>query len=105
MPKPKEISLMEETERLVKRMVRESRRRKVSTNKKGEKVYHPADPVEQKRAVESAMRLMALQAKIDPPTVQETEFDREQRAYHGAGNRSATAQSDDEIDGRATTTH
>ncbi|HEX9158789.1 MAG TPA: hypothetical protein VF835_01070 [Rhizomicrobium sp.] len=107
--KPK--TLLEDTEILVQKMVRNARRSRVviGTDKEGNptRKFLPPDSGDMARAVKAALDFVAVKNKIDPPDEGESEFERLQREYHnGQGRRDASPAEDaNDADPRTRATH
>ena len=87
MPQPRkpaaERTLLDEAERLAKSMVRDAQKRRSVKDADGKVKWVGADMIDRSRALESALKVMALKAKLDedePPAEGTMQHDLE--AYH-----------------------
>lgn len=99
--------LMEETEKLVTKLVRNTRAGRVikDTDAEGKTTRRrvPYDIIDQVRAAESALKFLQVKNKLDPEK-EETEFDEQLKRFHGQGSGGADP-GEDTASGRSSTAH
>lgn len=98
------LDLMEQTERLITKLVRNARSGRTIRNEDGTTRRVQYDILDQARAADAALKFLTVKNKLDPE-VEETEFDREQRKYHERSGKTASRETDEPADGGAATTH
>lgn len=99
--------LLDETEKLVTKIVRNTRAGRVirDTDPEGKPRTRrvPYDIIDQVRAAESALKFLQVKNKLDPEK-EETEFDEQLKRFHGQGGSDA-APGEDTANGRSSTAH
>lgn len=87
-PRKPEPTLLEATEKLIKKLVKQAGRGSQVTDKEGKRRTIPPDILDQVRAADSALKFLQMKHKIDPEE-REGEFQRAAAAYHGQGEGNA----------------
>ena len=99
MPPSKGKTLLDETELLIKGIVRDARRGEVITVAGPDGTTHterrPAEVLDRVRAADAALRFMVIKNKLKPEET-ESEFDRLQNEFHSEGEGGdAESEADD----------
>lgn len=81
-------SLLEDTERLVHKLVRQTGRARSVTGPDGKRKSLPPDPSDMARAVEASLKFQTIKAKLDPEETT-SEFQLALERYHGKGGGDA----------------
>lgn len=89
--KKPELTLLESTEKLIKKLVRQAGRASHTTDREGKRRTIQPDILDQVRAADAALKFLQMKHKIDPEE-KDGEFQRAVAAYHdqgeGDGDRS-----------------
>jgi hypothetical protein len=96
-PPVRQTTLMEETEKLITKLVKNARSGRVTRGADGVRHRVPYDALDQARAVSAALEFLKTKEKLDPE-VTKGEFDAGLEAYH---NARVSHPPDDDAEGAA----
>ena len=87
----KPTTLLDETELLVRNLVKDARGKKTIIGEDGKERQIPFDILDKTRAADVALRFLTVKHKIDPEKPEASEYERDVAEFHGL---NAAAESD-----------